>query len=46
LLRRILEAAKEKGITVVLKSFGFLYVAFDLEGYVMGSLNRAIGVPG
>jgi uncharacterized protein len=34
-------------ISTALKSFGFLYVAFELEGYVMGSLNRAIGkVPG
>jgi uncharacterized protein len=24
------------------KSFGFLYVAFELEGYTMGSLNRVI----
>jgi uncharacterized protein len=30
-------------ISATLKSFGFLYVAFELEGYVMGSLNRAIG---
>ncbi|MDR0389181.1 MAG: ATP-dependent sacrificial sulfur transferase LarE [Spirochaetaceae bacterium] len=29
-------------ISAALKSFGFLYVAFELEGYVMGSLNRAI----
>jgi uncharacterized protein len=25
-----------------LKSYGFLYVAFELEGYVMGNMNRAI----
>jgi uncharacterized protein len=30
-------------ISAALKSFGFLYVAFELEGYIMGSLNRAIG---
>ncbi|MDR2376999.1 MAG: ATP-dependent sacrificial sulfur transferase LarE [Treponema sp.] len=25
-----------------LKSYGFLYVAFELEGYVMGNMNRAL----
>jgi uncharacterized protein len=29
-----------------LKSCGFLYVAFELEGYVMGSMNRVIGPGG
>jgi uncharacterized protein len=30
-------------ISRALKSLGFLYVAFELEGYVMGSLNRERG---
>ena len=30
-------------ISRFLKSCGFLYVAFELEGYIMGSMNRAIG---
>jgi uncharacterized protein len=25
------------------RQIGFLHVAFDLEGYVSGSMNRAIG---
>ncbi|GHV51093.1 adenine nucleotide alpha hydrolase [Spirochaetia bacterium] len=29
-------------ISRILKSYGFLYVAFELEGYVMGNMNRAI----
>jgi uncharacterized protein len=29
-----------------LKSLGFLYVAFEAEGYAMGNLNRAIRAPG
>ncbi|GHV26392.1 hypothetical protein FACS189498_4630 [Spirochaetia bacterium] len=32
-------------ISLTLKSYGFIYVAFELEGYIMGSLNRAISVP-
>jgi uncharacterized protein len=31
-------------ISHTLKSFGFVYVAFELEGYRMGSLNRLINV--
>ncbi|GHV70610.1 adenine nucleotide alpha hydrolase [Spirochaetia bacterium] len=31
-------------ISRTLKSYGFMYVAFELEGYIMGSLNRAISV--
>jgi uncharacterized protein len=27
-----------------LKALGFLYVALELEGYLMGSMNRAVGV--
>jgi uncharacterized protein len=29
-------------ISRTLNSYGFLYVAFELEGYLMGSMNRAI----
>ncbi|GHV61967.1 adenine nucleotide alpha hydrolase [Spirochaetia bacterium] len=29
-------------ISRTLKSYGFLYVAFELEGYLMGNMNRAI----
>ncbi|MDR1575288.1 MAG: ATP-dependent sacrificial sulfur transferase LarE [Treponema sp.] len=29
-------------VSAAFKSFGFLYVAFELEGYRMGSLNRAL----
>jgi uncharacterized protein len=35
------EAALDK-ISAQLKKYGFLYVAFELEGYKMGSLNKAI----
>jgi uncharacterized protein len=31
-------------ISRTLKSFGFIYVAFELEGYVMGSMNREVSV--
>jgi uncharacterized protein len=30
-------------VSAAFKSFGFLYVAFELEGYRMGSLNRVLG---
>jgi uncharacterized protein len=30
-------------ISAALKSLGFLYVALELEGYAMGSLNRVMG---
>jgi uncharacterized protein len=33
-------------VSAALKSFGFLYAAFELEGYRMGSLNRALGSGG
>jgi uncharacterized protein len=35
------EAALDS-ISAELKKYGFLYVAFELEGYKMGSLNKAI----
>jgi uncharacterized protein len=30
-------------VSAAFKSFGFLYAAFELEGYRMGSLNRVLG---
>jgi len=32
-------------IIAKLKGLGFLYVTLDLEGYVTGSMNRALEVP-
>jgi uncharacterized protein len=40
--RRFFDEEKLDAISAALKSFGFLYVAFELEGYAMGSMNRAI----
>ncbi|MDR0584325.1 MAG: ATP-dependent sacrificial sulfur transferase LarE [Treponema sp.] len=31
-------------VSRTLKSFGFIYVAFELEGYVTGSMNREVSV--
>jgi uncharacterized protein len=33
-------------VAAKLKGLGFLYVCLDLEGYSMGSLNRALAVKG
>jgi uncharacterized protein len=41
--RRFFDEPLLDTISRTLKSFGFLYVAFELEGYVMGSLNRERG---
>jgi uncharacterized protein len=38
--RRFFDEAILDRISQTLKSYGFLYVAFELEGYVMGNLNR------
>ncbi|GAB6393368.1 MAG: pyridinium-3,5-biscarboxylic acid mononucleotide sulfurtransferase [Treponematales bacterium] len=43
--RRFFDEALLDEVSTALKSFGFLYAAFELEGYAMGSLNRSIGVP-
>jgi uncharacterized protein len=43
---RFFDEALLDRISQTLKSFGFLYVAFELEGYRMGSLNRLINVGG
>jgi uncharacterized protein len=40
--RKFFSEALLDEISGALKSFGFLYIAFELEGYSMGSLNRAI----
>ncbi|MDR1565759.1 MAG: ATP-dependent sacrificial sulfur transferase LarE [Treponema sp.] len=40
--RKFFSEALLDEISGTLKSFGFLYIAFELEGYSMGSLNRAI----
>jgi uncharacterized protein len=41
--RRFFSEAVLDEISREFKSFGFLFVAFELEGYAMGSLNRSIG---
>jgi uncharacterized protein len=40
--RRFFDETALDDISRRLKSFGFLYVAFELEGYVMGSLNKVL----
>jgi len=42
-LKRALQPAVRREILQRLKAIGFPHVAVDLEGYVQGSLNRAIG---
>lgn len=44
-MNRILEPELRERIAAKLKELGFLYVSLDLEGYVTGSMNRAIRVP-
>ncbi|MDR2068294.1 MAG: ATP-dependent sacrificial sulfur transferase LarE [Spirochaetaceae bacterium] len=39
--RRFFDEAILDSISQTLKSYGFLYVAFELEGYAMGNMNRA-----
>jgi uncharacterized protein len=39
--RRFFDETVLDTISQTLKSYGFLYVAFELEGYVMGNMNRA-----
>jgi uncharacterized protein len=43
---RFFDEALLDHISHMLKSFGFVYVAFELEGYRMGSLNRLINAGG
>jgi uncharacterized protein len=40
--RRFFDEALLDEVSRALKSYGFLYVALELEGYVMGNLNRAL----
>ena len=44
-INRIMEPAVRERIVEKLKELGFLYVTLDLEGYVTGSMNRALEVP-
>jgi len=44
-MARLLEPGLREGIVEKLRDIGFLHVALDLEGYVTGSLNRALGKP-
>jgi uncharacterized protein len=41
--RRFFDEQVLDTISQSLKSHGFLYVAFELEGYTMGNMNRALG---
>ncbi|MDR3138716.1 MAG: ATP-dependent sacrificial sulfur transferase LarE [Treponema sp.] len=43
--RRFFDEKTLDAISQSLKSYGFLYVAFELEGYSMGSMNRALRTP-
>jgi uncharacterized protein len=40
--RRFFDEALLDSISRAFKSYGFLYVSLELEGYVMGNLNRAV----
>jgi uncharacterized protein len=40
--RRFFDETLLDGLSRSIKACGFLYAAFELEGYVMGSMNRAI----
>jgi uncharacterized protein len=42
--RRFFDEAIMDSISRSLKSYGFLYVALELEGYLMGNMNRALPV--
>ena len=44
-MQRIMEPEMRESIVAKLKELGFLYVTLDLEGYVTGSMNRALDVP-
>ena len=44
-INRIMEPAIRERIVKKLKELGFLHVTLDLEGYVTGSMNRALEVP-
>ncbi|MBP1661000.1 MAG: hypothetical protein H6P95_2192, partial [Candidatus Aminicenantes bacterium] len=40
---RLLRPATAQKVAKKLKSLGYLWTAVDIEGYSMGSLNRAVG---
>jgi uncharacterized protein len=40
--RLFFNESRMDSLSQALKSFGFMYVALELEGYVMGSMNRAV----
>ncbi|MDR0655847.1 MAG: ATP-dependent sacrificial sulfur transferase LarE [Treponema sp.] len=42
--RRFFDEKTLDGISAEIKAAGFLYAAFELEGYKMGSLNRVMGI--
>ena len=39
----LLEPEKRRLVTATLKSFGYLFVCLDLEGYRTGSMNKVLG---
>jgi uncharacterized protein len=41
-MKRFMEPEIRERIVAKLKELGFLYVTLDLEGYVTGSMNRAL----
>jgi uncharacterized protein len=41
-LRRAMQPARRAEVLKGLKGIGFKHIAIDLEGYVQGSLNRAL----
>jgi uncharacterized protein len=43
---RLLEPAIARKVAAKLRSLGYLWTAVDIEGYTMGSLNRAVGAEG
>jgi uncharacterized protein len=42
-IARMIEPQMRKMIVGKLRELGFIHIALDLEGYVSGSLNRALG---
>jgi uncharacterized protein len=44
--RRFFDERTLDSLSRSLKSYGFLYVAFELEGYAMGNMNRALTAAG
>jgi uncharacterized protein len=40
---RLLKPATARKVAAKLRSLGYLWTAVDIEGYTMGSLNRAVG---